>query len=226
MAKVKGICKNIDNCGLAEHKEIQEVEKSAPFVCQECGKSLAAIVSPTRSGTPVWLWVIMAVIILAGGGCGYFFHTSKSKKLTEESAQGTETTGVQTETEILQETEVIPETETTPEPETVPEAGTSAATLTVSLNEGHLIDNNNGSGSISTPTGKYEGELKNGKANGNGTFHFFKACRISNRDSQKRMAETGDYLAGQFADNDVISAKWFNKDKKQKGTIIIGQTGL
>lgn len=218
MAKVKGICKNIDNCYMAEHKEIQELEKSAPFVCQECGKSLVAADSPTRSGTPVWLWIVLAVIILAGGGCGYFFHTSKSKAPTEESAP--ETTDVLTETEVVEEPEAAQATEV------APETGTSATTLASSLNGGHLIDNKNGSGSISTPVGKYEGELKDGKANGNGTFHFFKACRISSRDSQERMAETGDYLAGQFAGNDVISAKWFNKDKKQKGAIIIGQTGL
>lgn len=199
MAKVKGICKNIDNCDMAERKEIQEVEKSASFVCQECGKQLVPTGTTPPPGSSPLLWIIIAAIVLAaGGGGGYYYYSS--------------TTG---EAPIEPDTTVI-----------VDVTATNIATLSAGLKEGHLINNNNGSGSISTPSGKYEGELKDGEAHGNGTFQFFKPCRISSRDSQERMAETGDYLVGQFASNEVVNAKWFDKDKKQKGTIIIGQAGI
>ena len=93
------------------------------------------------------------------------------------------------------------------------------------LAKGHSIDDGDGKGSISTDNGKYEGELKDGKASGNGTFRFFKSCLISAKDPQKRMAQTGDYVSGQFYNNQLVQGKWFDKDGNPKGTLIIGQTG-
>lgn len=213
MAIVKGICKNIENCDKAENKEIQDIEKSAAFVCEECGKPLVPAF-PTGGGgggSRLWLWVVIAVVVLAGGGAGYYFYSSGD----------TEPITVLTEEETVTTEEPISEP-----PTAEPEAVDATVTLQSCLNEGTLIDNNNGTGSISTPYGKYEGDLKNGKANGNGTFQFFKTCRISKRDNQERSGETGDYLVGQFADNEVISAKWLDKEKEQKGTVIIGQSGV
>lgn len=215
MAIVKGICKNIENCDKAENKEIQDIEKSAAFVCEECGKPLVPAF-PTGGdggggGSRLWLWVVIAVVVLAGGGAGYYFYSSGD---TEPIT-------------VLTEDETVTTEEPVSEPPTAePEAVDATVTLQSCLNEGTLIDNNNGTGSISTPYGKYEGDLKNGKANGNGTFQFFKTCRISKRDNQERSGETGDYLVGQFADNEVISAKWLDKEKEQKGTVIIGQSGV
>lgn len=214
MAIVKGICKNIENCDKAENKEIQDIEKSAAFVCEECGKPLVPAF-PTGGGggggSRLWLWVVIAVVVLAGGGAGYYFYSSGD---TEPIT-------------VLTEEETVTTEEPVSEPPTAePEAVDATVTLQSCLNEGTLIDNNNGTGSISTPYGKYEGDLKNGKANGNGTFQFFKTCRISKRDNQERSGETGDYLVGQFADNEVISAKWLDKEKEQKGTVIIGQSGV
>lgn len=94
------------------------------------------------------------------------------------------------------------------------------------LSTGHVEEDNDGVGSISTPMGKYKGDLKDGKAEGNGTFQFFKACRISGRDGQQRMAEAGDYITGQFASNEIVQVKWFAKDGTQKGVIMIGKTGV
>lgn len=94
------------------------------------------------------------------------------------------------------------------------------------LSAGHVEEENEGVGSISTPFGKYKGDLKDGKAEGNGTFQFFKACRISGRDGQQRMAEAGDYITGQFAGNEIVQVKWFAKDGTQKGVIMIGKTGV
>ena len=81
--------------------------------------------------------------------------------------------------------------------------------MSEALAKGHSIDDGDGKGSISTDNGKYEGELKDGKASGNGTFRFFKSCLISAKDPQKRM----------------VQGKWFDKDGNPKGTLIIGQTG-
>lgn len=212
MAIVKGICKNIDNCDKAENKEIQDIEKSAPFVCQECGKPLVSAI-PSGGGSATGnsrriLLILVAVVVLAGCGVGGYF-------LSQDDT-GPEPPKNDDDTKITEE--VV-------KPVTIEPVSTSI-TLQSCLNEGTLSDESNGVGTISTPYGNYKGELKDGKANGNGTFQFFKTCRISRHDNQERSGETGDYLVGQFADNEVITAKWFNKDKEQKGTIIIGKSGV
>lgn len=214
MALVKGICKNIEMCEKAENKEIQEIEKSAPFVCENCGKPLTPVNNSGGGGggkgIPTWVWIVIAAVLLAGGGGGYYYYSS---------------------TQTVSPDPVIIEGPTTPPTTESPGTGkpdgeAASVTIQACLDKGTLQDNNNGTGTISTPYGKYEGELKDGKANGNGTFQFFKSCLISKRDGQERTGETGDYLVGQFAGNEVISAKWLNKEKEQKGTVIIGQSGL
>ena len=56
MAIKKGICKNFDNCSLADNNEIQEVD-STEFKCQECGKDLHELenvkVTPGKSKLPL-----------------------------------------------------------------------------------------------------------------------------------------------------------------------------
>jgi hypothetical protein len=96
--------------------------------------------------------------------------------------------------------------------------------ITAILNaEGQTTDNGNGTGVIRTSFGKYEGDLKDGKANGNGVFQVFKACRISARDQSTRRAESGDYLIGQFENNQILQVKWLDRDKNQKDVIIVGR---
>lgn len=76
MAKLKGICKNIDGCDLAADKTEQEAEKSN-FVCSECGKPLTQVGKPTKTGgdgpnkKPIIL--IIAALIIIGGGIGAWF---------------------------------------------------------------------------------------------------------------------------------------------------------
>ena len=74
MAKVKGICKNYDNCSLADKDVIQEVE-STEFVCAECGKPLyeAGGKGPKPPFPPKWLKIAIAVLIIAGLATGGYF---------------------------------------------------------------------------------------------------------------------------------------------------------
>lgn len=185
MAKRIGVCKNYDACSKAEEKVKQEVDKSAPFVCEECEKPLTEVPPPP----PGWKKIAIAIAGVAVlGTAGYFGYSAMSGDTEVPMAGGT--------------------------------------SITDALASGTLQDNGNGTGKISTPFGNYEGELKDGKAEGNGTFRFFKSCLISDKDEQKRVGESGDYISGQFSANRLVSGKWFGKDGSQKGALIIGQTGL
>jgi len=83
MAKIKGVCKNIDDCTKAQDREIQEVEKTMPFVCEECEKPLVKVEGKTSGGTggggnKNMLIAIMAAVVLIGGGAGVYFGFIKS----------------------------------------------------------------------------------------------------------------------------------------------------
>ena len=79
MAKLKGICKNIDCCDLAADKVEQEAEKSN-FVCSECGKPLTQVGKVGGGKGPnggdsnkKLLIIVIAIVIVIGGGAGAWF---------------------------------------------------------------------------------------------------------------------------------------------------------
>ena len=80
MAKVKGICKNIDGCDLAADKVEQEVD-SFDFKCKECGKELYPIEEKKKkkSGLPIPFIIGAAVIALLAIICIFLFTGGKPK---------------------------------------------------------------------------------------------------------------------------------------------------
>lgn len=93
MAKVKGLCKNIDECSMAENREVQEVEKSAQFVCAECGKPLVAQKGKETDGDgdgmPKWIIpVVAAVVVIGGGVAGFCMLDNKESSSVERTSGG------------------------------------------------------------------------------------------------------------------------------------------
>lgn len=86
MAIKKGICKNFDNCSLADNNEIQEVD-STEFKCQECGKDLHELegkIKTTGGGNKKLPLIIAAAVVVLGGGAGaYFGLNGKKDKVAE-----------------------------------------------------------------------------------------------------------------------------------------------
>lgn len=83
MALKKGVCKNFDNCSLADNNEIQEVD-STEFKCQECGKDLHELDVKTKGAAggnkKLPLIIAAAVVVLGGGGAGAYFGLNGSSK--------------------------------------------------------------------------------------------------------------------------------------------------
>lgn len=77
MAQKKGICKNFENCTLADNNEIQEVD-SSEFRCTECGKELHEIKSDPGGSSKRWIIIVIAAIILIGGSIVAYFGFFKS----------------------------------------------------------------------------------------------------------------------------------------------------
>ena len=219
MAKIKGVCKNIgDECSKALNREVQDVEKSAPFVCEECEKPLMAVNgggggTPGTGGGPMKIIILVVILAVLGGG-GYYAYTMFSGDEQKESPEVVLTP--------IDEPAVIP----TPEPETSGEETPSdEAAPYVVIDEGDAATGT-GKGTVSYHYGKYTGEIKNNKANGQGSLKFYKAYRLSQFDKQERMAENGDVISGTFKDDNLTNGKWFDKDNTQKGAVLTGELGI
>lgn len=101
MAKIKGICKNIDgDCSLAFNRTVQEAEKD-DFVCSECGEPLKEATNRNGGGHKrnklVPIVAGAAVLLAAVGGTGYglgWFSTDKPATEQAEKVDATEKTAV------------------------------------------------------------------------------------------------------------------------------------
>ena len=85
MALKKGICKNFDNCTLAEKPEIQEVD-SSEFRCAECGKELFEYKEPPPPFPLKLILIIVAVLLLIGGGVWAYFGLIKDRPEKEKES--------------------------------------------------------------------------------------------------------------------------------------------
>lgn len=94
MAKIKGICKNIDgDCSLAFNKTVQEAEKD-DFVCSECGaplKEAPAAGKPAGGGggnklIPIIIGAVVAIGAVVGTGfaMGWFDSHTETEELVED----------------------------------------------------------------------------------------------------------------------------------------------
>lgn len=69
----------------------------------------------------------------------------------------------------------------------------------------------------------YKGRIKNGLPHDeNGRMTFKEKHLIDKRDSQKRMAEPGDYIIGEYVNGKLVQGVWYNEKNTVKGSIIIG----
>lgn len=286
MAKIKGVCKNIDEeCGSALSKTVQEIERSNPFVCEECGKPLIEVKgggsSKPGGGSKLPLIVIVAGILLGGIGAGVYFGVVKKDKVAdgpkiEQPAEQQLVANKETApaAKAIEKIELKPAETTLPvghsgelmvevtptdadksalawessDPAVVTVANGNVtavaqgtATITVKDTKTNLsassaitvkTEGGNGGGTTAVtsgepfPYGKYTGDKKNGKADGLGTLVYTKSQQISKNDPQKRVAEVGDKITGQFSNNEPTAVKWYGKDGSLKGSIIVGTTGI
>lgn len=81
MALKKGVCKNFENCTLADNEEVQEVD-SSEFRCTECGKELHEKLEPPP-GLKIIIISVVAAIILVGGGVWTYFVLRGSNESKE-----------------------------------------------------------------------------------------------------------------------------------------------
>ena len=223
MAKVKGICRNYDNCDKAAEKEIQEVEKTN-FVCEECGKPLYSIEEKKSQKRDLRLPILIAVVLIVIGGivCGVIMGIkAKNKHIAEiaesqrlqtiqDSIQADSIAAVQFAIEQAALEQVRLDSIAAAEQARLAEVEANAAKKSASSTSGSL------------DYGKWSGAWKAGKPHGTGTMKYTKQHLIDSRDPQKRTASPGDYIIGEFANGKLVQGVWYDSSNNVKGSIIIG----
>ena len=79
------------------------------------------------------------------------------------------------------------------------------------------------SGTLKFPYGTYAGDIKNGKADGQGRLTYSQRTLISADDPKQRYAEPGEWVEGTWYDNKLDFGKLFGTNGAQKESLMIGR---
>ena len=67
-------------------------------------------------------------------------------------------------------------------------------------------------GTLNLSYGKYTGEIKNGKPNGQGRLVYTKEHLINKNDLKERMALPGEYVQGIFVHGEITIGQYFDEE--------------
>ncbi len=231
MAKKKGICRNFDNCDLADSKEVQEVE-STEFVCAECGKPLTECGESKhkkKSNKPL-LIIIALIIIAAIVGCILLFG-KKSAPQSHEVISQVDSTFIKARMKakadsikaledslkaierMKAEMEQAEAESNQQKEETKPVAKDGAKKQNAPLQN---------SGTLTLSYGKYTGSTKNGYPHGQGRLTYTKERQINKNDVKARKANAGDYVIGEFYNGFVVYGKHYDSSGNLLGSLNFG----
>lgn len=192
MALKKGICKNFDNCDLADNKEIQEVD-SSEFICAECGKELYEIQEESKKPKSKLLIIIIAAVVIIGGVVVGIVLSKGDEQLPPVSVDIVNEDLPEEDVELSTTNEVATaETQTQQETATAGDINTS---------------NNESTPQKSTPVSNekdlgwamYDGPMKNGKPHGiGGSLKVTKSYTIDLKDGK---GSTLDVQPGETIEN-------------------------
>lgn len=223
MAKIKGICKNIDGCDLAAGKVIQEVD-SYDFKCSECGKDLYPLEDKKKkkkAGIPVVAIIAIVVALLAIIGGIIAFSGGDSEEPQSPGAvvdSATVKDSVVAEPVVAKDTVVV--TDTVIQRDTVVQRDTVKVAVPVKVKQATPAKS---SGTLRLSYGTYTGDSKNGQPHGMGRLAFNTSHQIDSRDPKARVAEAGDYVIGEFVEGHLVQGTWYGSDNVVKGSVLIGR---
>lgn len=230
----KGICRNIDGCSLAENKEVQEVD-SENFVCKECGRPLSEFSNKKAGLNPqqkkrIKLIVILIVALLVIAGIVIaivMISRNAAEKEALEQEQAREHARLDSiakaEADSLKAIELAAEQARLDSIAEMERALLEQARLdSIENAKNQQKKQNQAVSQGSIDYGKWSGSWKSGKPNGTGTMRYTKEHLIDSRDPQKRVAQKGDYIIGEFYEGKLIQGVWYDASNTVKGSIIIG----
>lgn len=249
-----GKCTNFSSgdqkgCPKADANEIIEVDITDDFVCPHCHSELMEV-APKKKGMPAWIWGVVALIVLGGGGTGAYFAFGGGEKEipVQEITLDAESYTVKVGESVMINAMAMPIEATNPAlsyasadeaiatvlgPEiTGVKAGKT--TITVSALDGSLVSKSvevtvkakvqPPQGPTYPTVGTFSGRLKNGYPHGTGTLTFKTQRLIDAHDEKARVAQPGDYLIGEWDNGHLVQARWYDAANNHKETIVLGKS--
>ena len=232
-----GICTNRDkdgngtHCSKCDSKEVQKIRSSKDFVCEECGELLMKTTAPDE-GSNNKLWIIIAAIAIIAAIIGCIFAFSGSKEEVEPTS--TEPINVEVNEDSIKAAQAAIEQQRVKDSlqavaDSLTKVAEEAAKAKDSKEKAATAKPAAGGGSAATAGTKnlgyavYRGTLKNGQPDGvNGRLTFKERHVIDSKDPKGRVAESGDYVIGEFVNGHLVQGRWYGADNVVKGSIMIG----
>lgn len=212
--KKYGVCLN-DKC--EKYKQIQEI-LHGDFECPECKKKLSPCAPPKKKSNkkfPLLITGVIAAIAIITGCIFAFSGGSNDGNPIPVTDSIPAIDSVEIVPEINVDTVVM--TDTIVRNDTV----VTSDTLVITVPEPSQKQT---SRSKDLGYASWNGALKNGLPNDEqGKMTFKESHLIDSRDPQKRVAEPGDYILGEFVDGKLVQGVWYDKTNTVKGSIIIGR---
>ena len=218
MAKIKGICKNIDGCDLAADKVIQEAD-SFDFKCQECGKELYPLEEKKKRKksnhliTAITVAVVVLVAIL--GSVIAFSGESSDDQQNLSPITDTIATIDSTETIVPIKKDTVVVTDTVVQRDTI-KVEVASKTKPIESKPKPVAAYSSKDLGYATFKGSWPNDV-------NGRMIFNSSHVIDSKDPKKRVAEAGDYVIGEWSDGHLVQGIWYGSDNRVKGSIIIGK---
>lgn len=236
MSTKKGICPNREICEKAQNKEIQERDL-LDFVCEECGHELEEYHEPVKKKRPVALYAaigVVAVVVIAV--VIYLLCAPKSEVVYPETLVAeTDSTEIVTSDTVAAVTETVADTVES----TVDTTHVAVDTVAVvaPIEELPVVEEKKApapthsaapKSQVTTPSNHnlgyatWTGGMRNGNPHGNGTMTYTQSRTIDSRDSKNRVAQSGEYVIGEWDNGHLVQGRWFKRDGS-KEVIIIGK---
>lgn len=193
--------------------------EGVPSNCDTCGAELSWETIDVKKPLNIKLIAAIAAGVLVIGAVVFFIMRPSSA--VEEVVEPIEV--VQTPPEVAPEPVVVeeePEVTTAPEPVKPAEPAPVFTKAPATTSGGSAPK---GTQTLTVNGNTYKGEVQNGKPHGLGTMYYKNATQISPKDLKKRMADSGDYLTGEFFEGNVVSGKQYDAEGNVKEVIMIGR---
>lgn len=220
MAKIKGICKNIDGCDLAADKVPQEVD-SFDFKCKECGKELSPVedAKKKKAGTPKFAIIVGIITLLAiiGGIIAFSGGSTEEPQIQAPIDSVAVKDSVEVTPMVVKDTVIVTDTVVQRDTVTIEAPTKATESQPASVNKPAKSAS---SGSKNLGYATFKGSWPNDV---NGRMVFTSSHVIDSKDPKKRVAEAGDYVIGEWADGHLVQGIWYGADNQVKGSIIIGR---
>ncbi|WP_413854834.1 hypothetical protein [Candidatus Ruminimicrobium bovinum] len=209
-----GNCKDADNGTVFEESKVEEIDGS--FSCPTCHQKLEEIHQKKAFNGKAIGIIAGALALIAAIVVGIIMllnHKSASDEPVQKATPDIEQPVAPVEKPtVVHDTVVVEKKDTLVRRDTV----VVEKTKTVSQPARPKV--------TQFSYGSFKGNLKNGQPHDvNGTMTYTSRHLIDSRDPQKRYAEPGDYVIGEFSDGKLVQGVWYDRTNTVKGSIIIGK---